>query len=59
MLVALGRLATTIYVEVLWHAQVGYADVFWRRARWEWGLRIGAGVALATWRSRNTCHGAT
>jgi uncharacterized membrane protein (UPF0182 family) len=46
MLVALGRLATTIYVEVLWHAQVGYADVFWRRARWEWGLRIGAGVAV-------------
>ena len=42
----LGRLAATMYVEILWHAQTGYGDVFWLRVLWQWGARIVAGVAV-------------
>ncbi len=43
VVVGLGRLASNMYVEILWHAQTGYADVFWRRILWQWGVRVVAG----------------
>ncbi len=46
VLVGFGRIASTMYVEILWHAQTGYGDVFWRRVLWEWGVRVLAGVAV-------------
>ena len=46
LVVGLGRLAATMYVEILWHAQTGYGDVFWLRVLWQWGVRILAGVAV-------------
>ena len=46
LVVGLGRLAATMYVEILWHAQTGYGDVFWLRVLWQWGARIVAGVAV-------------
>ena len=47
VVVGLGRLVSATYVEILWHAQTGYGDVFWRRVFWEWGARVVAGVAVA------------
>lgn len=47
VVVAMGRLATTAMVEILWQADVGYGSVFWRRVIWEWGARLGSGVAAA------------
>ena len=46
LVVGLGRLASTMYVEILWHAQTGYSSVFWLRVLWQWGARIVAGVAV-------------
>jgi uncharacterized membrane protein (UPF0182 family) len=45
--VVVGRLATTALVEILWHAEVGYGAIFWKRVIWEWGVRFGAGAAAA------------
>ncbi len=45
-LLALGRLWATVYTEVLWHVEVGYAAVFWRRVAWQWGGRVLGGVAV-------------
>ena len=42
-----GRLVSAAYVEILWHEQTGYSDVFWRRVLWEWGARVVAGVVVA------------
>jgi uncharacterized membrane protein (UPF0182 family) len=42
-----GRAFTHLYVDILWHAQTGYLDVFWRRIAWEWGVRLGAGVLVS------------
>jgi uncharacterized membrane protein (UPF0182 family) len=38
--------ATTAFVEILWHGQTGYGSVFWTRMLWQWGVRLGAGVAV-------------
>ncbi|MFQ5536557.1 MAG: UPF0182 family protein [Gemmatimonadota bacterium] len=46
LLLLLGRLATGLYVEVLWQASQGYAAVFWKRALWAWGARIVAGLVV-------------
>lgn len=45
--VIFGRLATTALVEILWHAELGYGGVFWKRVVWQWGARLGAGLAAA------------
>jgi uncharacterized protein len=47
LLMSLARAFAAAYVEILWHGQSGYAGVFWTRVAWQWGLRIGAGVAVA------------
>jgi len=39
------RMATGLYVDILWFDTVGYGDVFWKRAFWTWGVR-GAGMLL-------------
>lgn len=41
-----GRMLTTFYVEILWFRSVGYSDVFWRRALWEWGIRVIGGLLV-------------
>ncbi len=41
-----GRLASTFFVEILWHGQSGYLDVFWKRELWQWGIRAAAGLAV-------------
>jgi uncharacterized membrane protein (UPF0182 family) len=46
LVVGLGRLASTIYVEILWHGQTGYSDVFWLRVLWQWGARLIAGLVV-------------
>ncbi|MEQ9400029.1 MAG: UPF0182 family protein [Longimicrobiales bacterium] len=45
-LLVVARLATGLYIEALWHGSVGYADVFWTRILWQWGVRVAAGVAV-------------
>jgi uncharacterized protein len=40
-----GRIFTAVYVDVLWFQSVEYSEVFWRRAVWEWGIRV-AGMVL-------------
>ncbi|MEX2032262.1 MAG: UPF0182 family protein, partial [Dehalococcoidia bacterium] len=47
LLLALGRGFAAAYVEILWQAEAGYSSVFWRRVLWEWGFRMGAGLAVA------------
>jgi len=52
LVLAIGVLATlcslgaNAYVEIMWHAQVGYGSVFWKRVLWEWGARIGVGIGV-------------
>jgi uncharacterized membrane protein (UPF0182 family) len=46
LVVAFGRMATMAFTEILWHAEVGYLDAFWRRVLWEWGGRILAGLGV-------------
>lgn len=46
LVVAFGRLASTIFTEILWHAGTGYGAVFWKRIVWQWGVRLGAGVVV-------------
>jgi hypothetical protein len=41
-----GRLVSTLFVEILWHGQTGYLDVFWKREIWQWGIRLAAGLAV-------------
>ncbi|MDX1645964.1 MAG: UPF0182 family protein [Longimicrobiales bacterium] len=43
----LGRAFTSLYVEVLWQTEAGYAEVLWRRLAWEWGVRLVAGLFVA------------
>lgn len=43
----LGRAVTSFYVEVLWQAQTGYLNVFWRRVIWETGARALGGLLVA------------
>jgi uncharacterized protein len=42
----IGRMLTTLYVEILWFRSAGYSDVFWRRAFWEWGIRGLSGLLV-------------
>jgi len=41
-----GRAAASFFVEVLWQAQTGYLGAFWTRTLWQWGIRLGAGLAV-------------
>lgn len=47
LIVILGRLATTALVEILWHAELGYGSIFWKRMIWQWGARLVGGLAAA------------
>ena len=38
-----GRLISSLYVEILWFRTVEYSAVFWKRAFWEWGARLAGG----------------
>lgn len=42
-----GRVASALYVELLWFHEVGYTHVFWTRVAWEWGARAVAALASA------------
>ncbi len=42
-----GRLVSSLYVEILWFRTVDYSAVFWRRAFWEWGVRVAGGAIVA------------
>ncbi len=42
-----GRLVSTLYVEILWFRTVEYSTVFWKRAFWEWGARLAGGAIVA------------
>jgi uncharacterized membrane protein (UPF0182 family) len=46
LLIAGARVATSAFIEILWHGQVGYGDVFWTRVLWQWGVRVGAGFVV-------------
>lgn len=54
LVLAVGALATlcslgaNAYVEIMWHTQVGYSSVFWKRVVWEWGVRIGVGIGVGS-----------
>jgi len=34
------------YVEIMWHTQVGYVSIFWKRIIWEWGVRVAVGIGV-------------
>ncbi|GMR13446.1 MAG: UPF0182 family protein [Gemmatimonadota bacterium] len=42
-----GRWISNLYVEILWFRTVEYSAVFWRRAFWAWGARVGGGAVVA------------
>ncbi|MCH7563345.1 MAG: UPF0182 family protein [Gemmatimonadetes bacterium] len=45
----LGRMVSSLYVEILWFRTVDFSAVFWKRAFWEWGVRFaGGGIVAAT-----------
>lgn len=46
LLLTAGKALAGFYIEVLWQAEAGYLDVFWRRLVWEWGVRTAAGVVV-------------
>ncbi len=46
ILMGLSRVATQLYVDVLWHRQTGYLPVFLRSLGWTWGLRAAATVLV-------------
>ena len=39
-LLLFGRLASSIYVEILWFRSVGFSSVMWTRVLWQWGARV-------------------
>jgi uncharacterized protein len=46
LLIALARIGVTVYTEILWHGETGYADTFYTRVVWEWGGRLLGGVLV-------------
>lgn len=48
VVVSMARVATTALVEILWQVELGYDAIFWKRVIWEWGIRLGAGLAAAS-----------
>lgn len=42
----IGRMLASLYVEILWFRSVGFSDVFWKRAVWEWGVRGLGGLVV-------------
>lgn len=46
LLLTIGRALAGLYIEILWQSEAGYLDIFWRRLRWEWGVRAVAGVIV-------------
>jgi uncharacterized protein len=51
VLLLLLRWISSIYVDHLWFSAEGHARVYWTRALWEWGTRIGIGLltGLLAW----------
>ena len=45
-LLLFGRLASSIYVEILWFRSVEFSSVMWTRVLWEWGARVVGGVLV-------------
>jgi uncharacterized membrane protein (UPF0182 family) len=46
LILIIGRAFASMYVEVLWQSQVGYASVFWRRVLSLWAVRFVAGLGV-------------
>ncbi|MDP2956630.1 MAG: UPF0182 family protein [Longimicrobiales bacterium] len=47
LLLILARIGTTLFTEILWHAEAGYSEVFWTRIVWQWGARVLGGLLVA------------
>lgn len=45
-LLVASRALTTLYVEALWFAEVGYGGLFWKQWAWVWGVRAGAALVV-------------
>ena len=45
-LLLFGRLASSMYVEILWFRSMGFSSVLWTRIFWEWGARAVGGVIV-------------
>ena len=45
-LTSLFSFGANAYVEIMWHTEVGYGSVFWKRVVWEWGARIGVAIGV-------------
>ena len=45
-LASLFSFGANAYVEIMWHTEVGYVSVFWKRVVWEWGARIGVAIGV-------------
>ena len=41
-----GRMLVDFYVELLWHGEVGYLSIFWRRTLWSVGTRLLVGLLV-------------
>ncbi|MHB1194269.1 MAG: UPF0182 family protein [Longimicrobiales bacterium] len=46
LIVALARIGVTVYTEILWHVESGYAGTFYTRVAWQWGARVLGGLAV-------------
>ncbi len=42
LLLTLGRVASSAYVEILWFRSMGYSSTMWTRFFWGWGVRAAA-----------------
>jgi len=51
LLLFVGRWGVVLYVDFLWFSSEGASEVFWTRARWEWGARLLVALVTAglTW----------
>lgn len=47
LVLTLGRLAASAYVEILWFRSMGYSSTMWTRFFWGWGVRAGAMALVA------------
>ncbi|NJD19687.1 MAG: hypothetical protein FIA95_10460, partial [Gemmatimonadetes bacterium] len=46
LLFGVARLGVTVFTEVLWHREAGYADTFYARVLWQWGGRLLCGALV-------------
>lgn len=47
LVLTLARGVAGAFIEILWHAETGYAAAFWKRAIWQWGARLAGGALVA------------